>query len=873
MTQKQDKVPIQTLQENRKKLISGLNRIKGPDFLKQHASILDAYFRASFENSKVGPELGINKNPYAIVALGGYGRQEQCVHSDVDLLFLFGNRVQDQAESLIQEIIYPLWDIGLEVGYAVRSLPECLSLSEKDFDILTPILDARFICGMSVLYSQMMEQIRKNVLKKQGTKIIDWLIETNQNRHQIFGDSTYRLEPNLKEGQGGLRDYHMLLWIARIKFNLKQPRDLQYLGFLSQGEFETLLETLSFIWDARNRLHLASGRKYDQLHFENQIPMAKAMAFKKSNGQKPVELFLSNLHSRMEFIKQQHLMFLYELGYEKGSRRKKKFPKKTTISDLDIQNSMLCFVSPLSVIKNPELMIYIFEESARLKIPLNGEAKRVIKEFGYLVDDAFISKPSVVKAFERILVVPAPTFNVLKEMLNTDFLVRFIPELKGIVNRVQYDAYHIFPVDLHLLRTVQAIKNMVSAQEDRLDPLFGRIYKELRNRKRLLWAALLHDIGKGASSDDHAVNGARMAESILASKGYGARDIDAVSFLVKEHLFLMKTATRRDIQDEETAIFCARRVKNIERLKMLCLLTVADAMATGPKAWTSWTSALIKDLFLKTLHILEKGELATTGVVKKVDKKKGAFLSVFPRSEKMQMMDLFDAMSPRYLIYTPAQDMQAHARLFQRLGENPFVWDVIKDQNTNTRTVIVCAKDRPGLFSKIAGVFTLNSIDIMDAQIFTWKNNVALDIFTVKAPMDPVYEDDHWERARKNLESALSGRLNLAHALKQKKDGHRSVRLRSMEKPHHVHIDNDRSSFFTIIEVFTHDFPGLLYRITDALFRHDLDIRIAKRSTNVDQVVDVFFVRDLEGEKVDGPELEITIKSAIDRVLQRPLQA
>ncbi len=871
MTQNQSKTPIQTLQKNREKLIADLSRVNGPEFLKRHASILDAYFRQSFENSKVGPELGLNKNPYAIVALGGYGRQEQCVHSDVDLLFLFGNRIQDQAESLIQEIIYPLWDIGLDVGYAVRSLPENLSLSKKDFEILTPVLDARFICGMSVLYSEMMEQIRENVLKKQGAKIIDWLIKTNQTRHRLFGDSTYRLEPNLKEGQGGLRDYHTLLWIARIKFNLKQPRDLQYMGFLSLEEFEMLLKTLSFIWDVRNRLHLASGRKYDQLHFENQIPMAKAMAFKKSDGQKPVELFLSKLHSHMEFIKQQHLMFVYELGYEKGIRKKKKIQKKTPIPDLDVQNSMLGFVSPLAIIKNPDLMIDIFEESARLKIPLSGEAKRLIKEFGYLVDGAFSSKPSVVMAFERILVLPAPTFNVLKEMLNTGFLVKLIPELKRIVNRVQYDAYHIFPVDLHLLRTIQAIKNMASAKEGDLDPLFGRIYKGLRNRKKLLWAALLHDIGKGTSSKDHAVTGARIAKSVMASKGYGAGDIDAVVFLVKEHLFLMKTATRRDIQDEETAIFCARKVKTIERLKMLCLLTVADAMATGPKAWTNWISVLIKDLFLKTLHILEKGELATTKVVKEMDKKKVEFLSAFSKSEKKQMTGLFEVMSPRYLIYTPIRNMQAHARLVQRLGKKPFVLDVIKNQNDDTRTVVVCAKDRPGLFTKIAGVFTLNGIDIMDAQIFTWKNNVALDIFIVKPPIDLVFEDDHWERIRKNLEAALIGRLNLASDLKQKKVSHQAVRLQSMEQPHHIHIDNDSSSFFTIIEVFAHDFPGLLFWVTDALFRHDLDIRIAKISTKVDQVVDVFFVRDLEGEKVDDPEFEITIKSAIERVLKRPL--
>lgn len=865
---KQDRTPIGILQNRRKKLIVSLDRIKGPDLLKHHASILDAYFTESFENSEVGPGIGINIHPYAIVALGGYGRQEQCVNSDVDLLFLFGNRVPDQAEKLIQEIVYPLWDIDLDVGYAVRALPECVTLAKENFDILTPVLDGRFICGASVLYSQMMQQVRESILEKQGAGVIDWLIKTNEKRHQMFGDSSYRLEPNLKEGQGGLRDYHTMLWIARIKFNLKQPVDLQYLGFLSQDEFETLRSSLSFIWDVRNRLHRVSGRKYDQLHFENQIPMAETMAYKKGEGQQPVELFLSDLHTRMGFIKQQHLMFLYTLGYEKGERSKKKIRKKTPVPELVVQNSMLQFVSPLEVIKNPEAMITIFEESARLKIPLSGEARRTVKEFGYLVDDAFSSKPSVVKAFERILALRTPTFNVLKEMLGTGFLVNFIPELKGVVNRVQYDAYHIFPVDLHLLRTVQAIKNMVSEPAQKLDPLYGKIYKRLRHRKRLLWAALLHDIGKGVSGKDHAATGARMAKSILMAKGYGSGDVDTVSFLVREHLFLMKTAARRDVQDEETAIFCARRIKSVERLKMLCLLTVADAMATGPKAWTAWTSALVKDLFLKTLRILEKGELATSEVVKAVELKRATFLSEFPEPDKTEMTALFDVMSPRYIIKTPAADMLAHVRLFRRIGRNPFVWEITKDQHTHTRTVVVCAKDCPGLFSRIAGVFTLNGIDIMGAQIFTWKNSIALDIFTVKPPLDRVFEDDFWARAGKNLESALNGSLDLVRALKQNKTALRTGHLPAVEQPPRVHIDIDSSSFFTIVEVFAHDFPGLLYRITDALFRHGLDIRIAKIATKVDQVVDVFFVRDLEGEKMDDPEVATRIKAAIERTLE-----
>ena len=277
----------------------------------------------AFESSMVGPRMDISKNPYAIIAQGGYGREEQCIHSDVDLLFLFKKKVPAEAEGLIQEMVYPLWDIGLDVGYATRSLKECITLASRDFEILTPMLDARFICGWSLIYSELMDQVRQKIIGKKSRTIINWLVEKNNARHAQFGDSAYLLEPNLKEGQGGLRDYHTMLWIGQIELNMKQPRDFEYFGLLSHEEFQTLNNSLSFIWNVRNRIHHLCGRKCDQLNFENQIKLADAMNYKQINGQQPVERFLGDLHGRMESLKQQHLMFIHELGLEKKRRRQK----------------------------------------------------------------------------------------------------------------------------------------------------------------------------------------------------------------------------------------------------------------------------------------------------------------------------------------------------------------------------------------------------------------------------------------------------------------------------------------------------------------------------------------------------------------------
>jgi [protein-PII] uridylyltransferase len=302
------------LREKTESLISGFSEETEPDFIRKYAHILDDYFRQCFEVSRVGPRMAVDKNLYAVIALGGYGREEQCIYSDVDLLFLFEKSVPEDGEDLVREMIYPLWDIGLDVGYATRSIKECVHLALEEIEVLTSLLDARFICGFSPLYSSLMEKLDRKITPKRSNKIIAGLIENNRQRHTYFGDSAYLLEPNLKEGQGGLRDYHTMRWIARIKSNLKQFRDFEYHGYLSHDEIESLREALEFIWNIRNRLHHITGRKCDQLYFEYQAPLADALKFKKGSGQQPVEGFLSQLHGHMELIKQQHLIFLYELA-------------------------------------------------------------------------------------------------------------------------------------------------------------------------------------------------------------------------------------------------------------------------------------------------------------------------------------------------------------------------------------------------------------------------------------------------------------------------------------------------------------------------------------------------------------------------------
>lgn len=861
------------LKNQRLSLLGSLDRLEAAAFLEQHTRVYDEYFRACFESSLVGPQLGIAKNPYVFIALGGYGREEQCLHSDIDLLFLFQKKVPEAAENLIREIIYPLWDLGLEVGYATRSLKECLALAAGDFEVLTPMIDARFLCGMSPLYSELTESLHQKILARRSRKIIAWLVQRNHARHRQFGDSTYRLEPNLKEGQGGLRDYHTMLWLARIQYQLRQPRDLEFTGKLSHAEYLELGRALAFIWNVRNRLHRLCGRKCDQLHFENQLRLAESLNYRRTNGQQPVENFLSDLQGKMEFIKQHLLIFLAELGFTPEGKPRKRRRRISPLAGLRAEREMLHFASPEAVWESPQLLVRIFEESLRLKLPLSAEAKRIIKEFAHRVEGRVADDPETVAAFERILAGSAPVVSVLREMLNTGILVKMIPQFGGIVNRIQYDEYHLYPVDKHLLRTVQTIKNLTGITEnDQVDPLCADIYKKLRRRKVLLWAALLHDIGKGGETDDHSESGAAMVRAILQAKGMDAADVDTVAFLVEKHLVLVKIATRRDIYDEETAILCAREIGDAERLRMLYLLTVADCIATGPNAWNEWMATLLRELFLKTLNVLEHGELASRKAVRETEQKKTIVLdAVETGPERDAVAAVFDVLSPRYLMYATPDQILEDIRRYRRLEPRDFVWNITRTADSETRTVKICAKDRPGLFSNIAGVFTLNNIDIVDAQIFTWRNRIAVDIFTVKPPPDRIFEEERWNRAAQHLEAALAGEFDLKAALRKKISGYRRRIIVDHSRPNRVVIDNHSSSFFTIIEVFTYDYPGLLFNVTDALFACRLDIWVAKIATKVDQVVDVFYVRDFDGQKVDAPDQVAEIKAAVkDRLIKVP---
>jgi [protein-PII] uridylyltransferase len=450
-------------------------------------------------------------------------------------------------------------------------------------------------------------------------------------------------------------------------------------------------------------------------------------------------------------------------------------------------------------------------------------------------------------------------------MEEVGFLSSFIPEFAKIRNRVQFDSYHTFPVGRHSLETVKRLKGIHAQKE----MLLLDIFLELSDPEPLFLAGLFHDIGKIGKG--HAARGAKIAHKILRRLNYSREATEEVLFLIRHHLLLVETATRRDLNDEKSVVQCARTIGNPERLRMLYLLTWADSMATGPRAWNDWIANLVLELFFKVLHILERGELATVDAAQKVQqtmdqvRKKMAL-----HKEGVDPEPFFEVMSPRYLLATTPRDIVRHIEMVLGMREplkkdagHPFSFEARENPVENCAEITFLAKDRPGLFADMAGVLALNSVNILSADIYTWRDGTAVDIFKATKPLDPINPDRTWQNVRRDLERTFEGKLSLAYRLGQKRTSSVLSNHKRPSRPPQVMVDNRSSDFFTLIEVFADDRVGLLYLITKALFDLRLDIRIAKIATKGDQTADVFYVRDLEGQKIEDEEHLKEIEEAL----------
>ncbi|RLB80316.1 MAG: hypothetical protein DRH15_07685, partial [Deltaproteobacteria bacterium] len=584
------------------------------------------------------------------------------------------------------------------------------------------------------------------------------------------------------------------------------------------------------------------------------------LGYKNRNGLLGVEHFLGDIHAAMAFIKSLHRSLLKAHLPRSKSKGKQQEIKR----GIKLTNGELYFTSPRHILSNPQLLMDIFVASSSHGAPLSLEAKRLVREFLFLVDEKFKGSKESARAFFTILAHPSAsdTFDI---MLETDFLGAFIPEFNSIKDRVQFDIYHIYPVGRHSLQTLRELKALPKEG----DVILTTIFSELSQPEHLLLASLFHDIGK--KGKNHAIRGAEITKKILERLGYDKAGMEEVLFIGRHQVWVAETAMRRDIDDEKVVVQCARTIGTIERLKMLYLLTWADGRATGPRAWNTWIGNLVQELFFKVLHILTHTELATDDAESKIKRTKALVARrLSPGIPKEELRESFEVMSPRYLLNTPPSAVARHIFLrkalqkaFSKKGPTAFILEPEYQEAESCWNLTFLGRDRPGLFSDIAGVMALNNINILSARIYTWSDGTAVDLFQVTGPLDKIHPERTWEKLRKDLGQVFEGKVSLSLKLKGKSSP--SLLSKSFRPPKepHVIIDNEASDFFTLIEVIANDRVGLLYSITKILFELQLDVCIAKIATKADQVADVFYVRDFLGQKVESKERVKEIRSAL----------
>ena len=602
--------PIHELKKSRDDLIAQFSRgeVDTP-FQEGYTEILDHYFRRSLEEIGTTRISFRERTPFTFVAVGGYGRKEMSIRSDIDIIILFRSKIPSDAKKLVETVFYPVWDIGLDLGHGIRNVADCVSLARKEFEVLTSLLDGRFVCGDPDLFFSLMENLQKKVISRHAALFAKWLEESGKARMTAYGDASGMLEPNLKEGIGGLRDVHQILWLSKILFHLVVPRDLEHSGILSRHEFELLKENVEFIRLVRNHLHLMSGRKNDRLSFDFQEKIAGALSFRKSDDLLAVEQFLSKLHGAMSSIKSLHRSFVRTHMPGRSRRKGDERPEQLSPS-IDSLHGEIRIHSARPIASSPLLLMNLFGWIARKGFPMSLETRRTVRESLDLIDQDFRESREVIDSFLSILRAPF-AFEALEQMDEAGLLGRLIPEYDHVRGRVQFDSYHLYPVGTHLLHTVKNIKEI--GREKNI--LLPDILSDIRFPETLLLASLLHDVGK--TGRGHARRGATIAHRFLERIGYDKDRTDDVLFLISHHLLLAEIATRRDLNDEKVVVQCARAIGTIERLKMLYLLTWADSKATGPRAWNEWIENLVTELFFKILHTLEQKELATPDVSKR----------------------------------------------------------------------------------------------------------------------------------------------------------------------------------------------------------------------------------------------------------------
>lgn len=823
--------------------------LSGQALLSEQSRLVDEFIAQHF-NEAADENLS---DSVALVALGGYGRRELFPYSDIDLLILYRPEAKEGMEKVANAVLYPLWDTGLDVGHGVRTVEECLIHAREDFFFQVAMLDSRLLVGSSGLYDELRAAYRQEFIEGTRDEFVQTMKSFRQKRRERFGSHSYLLEPNIKESKGGMRDIQAMLWTALVVFGLSDLEAIADAGVLLDEEKNDFLDSWNMLARVRNRLHYISGRKNDQLYFEQQEEVAAAFGYRSEKGVLGVEHFMRDLYGHLQTVAvTTDLFFDHVDDVLERTRRKEKGEESLVVEKgIEIRHKRIHLtVSQEELAARPYLLMRTFLASAKNGLPLHHRTRKMIGGNLHLVTDKVRSSSRMAKPFFEILETGIDVLAVLEVMLETGLLSAYIPEFGHIESLAQHDVYHIYTVDRHLLQTVAELRLVASEEE--------QVFQTVAAPHVLYLAALLHDIGKGAGGN-HSQIGAEAVGAIGLRLGFDESECACLRFVTRYHLFIPENALRRDLNDELFIRRCAEEIADVDRLAMLYLIAVADSRATGPSAWSDWKATLLFEMYLKVLPYLQLSETGnvTRQVDQGVDWLREQVDSLLVGEEGLHVC--VDDLPADYLLSFTPEVVAAHVRMhrdhFKVLQQKALVFP--RNLQRQWSLLIMC-RDQRGLLAKICGVLSLHNLSVLNAQIFTWINGNVVDVLEVQPDDGTQFEEKDWQALNDDLNLALNHRLGLGHRLYKKLSTAHGRRKRpSGISETRVVIDNKASDHYTIIEVYSSDIPGQLYHITQTLADFGIDIYRAYIATEVEQLIDVFYVLDSHGKKVvEAPFIE-----------------
>ena len=808
----------------------------------------------------------------AILAVGGYGRGELAPFSDIDLLFLLPYKRTPVLEQIVEFMLYVLWDLGLKVGHATRSLDDTLRQAQQDVTIRTSLLESRHLCGDGDFSQTLRDRFREEVIEGSGVDFVDAKLLEREKRHLRMGDSRYVLEPNIKEGKGGLRDLHSLFWIAKYLFHVESLGELVELGLLEKDEAHRFVRAQNFLWTVRCHLHYLARRAEERLTFDVQSEIGRLMGYTDHAGSRGVERFMKHYFLIAKDVGDLTRIFIAALESEQkrkmvGRRRTTPNTGRATTVQFVLDGGRLNLASPEVFAADPVNILRLFHMAQDQKLEIHPNALRLVTQSLKLIDTKIRQDPEANRLFLEILTSRNDPEMSLRRLNEARVFGRFVPDFGRVVAQMQYDMYHVYTVDEHTIYAIGVLARLEAGQLSADLPLAASLVDTILSRRALYVAVLLHDIAKGRPTD-HSETGAKIALTLGPRFGLTEEETETVSWLVRFHLLMSRTAFKRDLDDVQTIYDFVAGVQSPERLKLLLILTTVDIFAVGPGVWNGWKAALLRRLYERALELMSGGAIADQRDTRIV-KCQHAVRALLPEFTDEEFTALVSRAYPYYWLSTEPAMIERHAILMREADRSgaPLSVSTRVDLVRCVTEVTIYTGDHPGLFSGIAGALALAGASIVDARIATMANGMALDSFWIQDASGGAFaRPDRLAKLSVLFEHVLSGTIK--PQLELKRPVPFPNRSRVFTVPPRVLIDNKASATHTVIEVNGRDRPGLLFYLTRGITKQGLQISNAKIATYGEKVVDVFYVKDLFGLKVQSERHLAQIREALIGVLE-----